>query len=59
MFKGLSPVVCLSAVLTLTSADAFSAPTLSSEQIKSVVDGQIAPLLKAQQIPGMAVAVIY
>lgn len=59
MFKGLSPVVCLSAVLTLTSADAFSAPPLSSEQIKSVVDGQIAPLLKAQQIPGMAVAVIY
>jgi beta-lactamase class C len=43
----------------LTSADAFSAPPLSSEQIKSVVDGQIAPLLKAQQIPGMAVAVIY
>jgi beta-lactamase class C len=59
MFKGLSPVVCLSAVLTLTSADAFSAPPLSSEQIKSVVDGQIAPLLKAQQIPGMAVVVIY
>ncbi|WP_424691636.1 class C beta-lactamase [Erwinia sp.] len=59
MFNRLTPLVFLSAALTLNSVEAVSAPKLSSEQIKEIVDRQITPLLNKQQIPGMAVAVIY
>lgn len=59
MFKRFSPLVLLSAALIFSSAEALSATRLSSEQIKEIVDRQITPLLKTEQIPGMAVAVIY
>ncbi|WP_435928065.1 CMY2/MIR/ACT/EC family class C beta-lactamase [Dryocola sp. BD613] len=51
----------LCCVLALTaSCLAFAAPkTLTEKQIARAVDGAVAPLLKEQNIPGMAVAVVY
>ncbi|WP_084222800.1 class C beta-lactamase [Trabulsiella guamensis] len=45
--------------LTLTTAAFAAGNTLTPAQISKTVDKTIAPLLKAQAIPGMAVAVIY
>lgn len=49
-----------STLLLTASCSTFAAPgTLTEKQIGHVVDKTIAPLLKEQAIPGMAVAVIY
>ena len=45
--------------LTLTTTTFAAGNTLTPAQISKTVDKTIAPLLKAQAIPGMAVAVIY
>ncbi|WHP33596.1 beta-lactamase [Trabulsiella odontotermitis] len=45
--------------LTLTSPIFAAGNTLTPAQISKTVDKTIAPLLRAQAIPGMAVAVIY
>ncbi|MEW7313301.1 CMY2/MIR/ACT/EC family class C beta-lactamase [Buttiauxella gaviniae] len=51
--------LCCMLILT-ASCSTFAAPkTLNEEQIAQTVDSVIAPLLKEQSIPGMAVAVIY
>nr|WP_311033297.1 cephalosporin-hydrolyzing class C beta-lactamase ACT-120 [Enterobacter hormaechei]WLO97150.1 cephalosporin-hydrolyzing class C beta-lactamase ACT-120 [Enterobacter hormaechei subsp. hormaechei] len=46
------------ALLLSTSCSVFAAP-MSDKQLADVVERTITPLMKAQAIPGMAVAVIY
>lgn len=50
-------ILCCALVLS-TSCPAFAAP-MSDKQLAEVVEQTITPLMNAQTIPGMAVAVIY
>jgi CubicO group peptidase (beta-lactamase class C family) len=46
------------ALLLSVSSSAFAAP-MSEKQLAEVVERTVTPLMNAQAIPGMAVAVIY
>ena len=49
----------LCCALLLTASCSALAGTMSEKQLADVVERSVTPLMKAQTIPGMAVAVIY
>jgi beta-lactamase class C len=51
--------LCFAAALLATPLAVNASEPVSAQKLQQIVDGTIKPLLEKQQIPGMAVAVIY
>lgn len=51
--------LCFAAALLTTPLAVSASEPVSAQKLQQIVDGTIKPLLEKQQIPGMAVAVIY
>ncbi|SQA97869.1 Beta-lactamase precursor [Cedecea neteri] len=51
--------LCLTLLLAASCSSLAAQKELTAQQIEKVVNRTVAPLMKEQAIPGMAVAVIY